>query len=80
MAGVWITATDIRPAAPASRQSECVPLAPRILAIGGRKNAKMKQTSEYAPKQTPAHSTPFWYSGDVASGAPNTLVATAGAK
>src|SRR5258708_2400110 len=77
---LWITPTDINPAAPHSRHSECVSFLPSRRAIAGSTNENRKHTMEYTAKQLPPHSTPSVYNAEFVSGAPNTLRATAGGK
>jgi hypothetical protein len=48
---LWITATDISPAAPHNRQRLCVALRPSALANGGSANDHTKHTAEYIAKQ-----------------------------
>src|SRR5258708_31666915 len=74
---LWITATDMRPIAPHSRQSVCVYLRPSRFAIPGNAKENTKHTAEYTAKQLPPHSTPAWYWGELVSLAPKTLCATA---
>src|SRR5579862_5273324 len=77
---LWMMATESRPRPPQIRQRLCVPLRPNRRANAGRRNEKPKHTSEYIPKQTPPHSTPAEYIGELVSGAPNTFRATATGK
>ena len=74
------TPTESNPNPPHSRQKLCVTLRPNCRAKNGSTNENPKHTSEYIPKQIPAHSTPAVYSGDTVSGAPNTFRATATGK
>src|ERR1700682_329839 len=75
---LWITATDINPAAPHSRHTECVSFLPSRRAIAGSTKENRKHTIEYTAKQLPPHSTPSVYSAEFVSGAPHTLRATRG--
>src|SRR3954468_15489245 len=76
----WTTETERSPSAPASRHVACVPRRPSRAAMVGSAHENANVTTEYIAKQSPAHSTPCVYRGDLSSGAPNTFLATAGAK
>ena len=45
-----------------------MPRRPKRFAIGGSSHEKTKQTAEYMPKHSPAHSTPCVYSAELSSG------------
>src|SRR5277367_4402265 len=72
--------TEVRPAEPHNRHKLCVCFLPSFLARRGKANENAKQTAEYAAKQTPPHSTPARYSGELGSVPPKTLRATATGK
>src|ERR1039458_3846914 len=65
---------------PQIRHTAWVALRPKLRASAGSINENPKHTSEYIPKQTPAHSTPAVYRGEFVSAALKTLRATATGK
>src|ERR1035438_7334502 len=75
-----MTATESNPRPPQIRLMLWVALRPYCRAKAGSRNENPKQTIEYIPKHTPTHSTPAEYSGELVSGAPKTLRATATGK
>src|SRR5579862_1503734 len=75
-----MTTTESSPRPPQTRHKLCVTLRPYRSASPGNANENPKHTSEYIPKQRPAHSTPAAYKEEFVSGAPKTLRATATGK
>jgi hypothetical protein len=49
---LWITATEINPAAPHNRQRLCVGLRPSVRAKTGSTNEQTKHTAEYMAKNS----------------------------
>src|ERR1035438_9471263 len=58
---LWITATDSRPSAPATRQMPCVRRRDSARAMGCSAKEKTKQTAEYMPKHNPGFTAVHFY-------------------